>query len=144
MWEYDITTSNWNIRAPFPGGPRTNGIAFSISDKCYAGIGKEVDGKKQSFYEYRPAGPLSLEDNPQLKVKVYPNPIQNSAIILLDKTVPNAKIKLIDLSGRMVYSSSFSSTTYSFERGDLESGTYLLIIQNEQSDIILTKKIILQ
>jgi hypothetical protein len=77
--------------------------------------------------------------------EVYPNPMANEATITISNAVKvnNAILKVYDMAGRIVYSMNTINAN-SFElRHNLNSGLYIVQVENENS-IILNKKISVQ
>ena len=74
---------------------------------------------------------------------IYPNPIISSAQIEF-RLDTKASVKFLDLQGKLVRSYHVASGTSQilFERGDLQSGIYLVSI--ETKDFIEMKKILIQ
>lgn len=58
LYEYNITTDTWSIKAPFPGAGRWSPSVFVISGLAYVGGGKpnfNDVAPLQDFYKYNPA-----------------------------------------------------------------------------------------
>lgn len=144
LWEYNSVTHSWSIRAPFPGGPRTNGIAFSIGDKGYAGIGKESDGKKQSFYEYKPKGPLSIEEKAKIELNIYPMPIEDFCVINLNQQLNDPEIFIFNIKGELVQIHKIQTENQSIDLSELNPGSYILQLQDQSRQYNYSKKIIVQ
>ena len=96
---------------------------------------------------YRLAGPfLSMvetkkKNNPNLKL--YPNPANNFLTVESDEKI--SLIRIMDLSGKILFSNKFSLTNFEIALFDLESGAYLIEL-NYLSDLYQpsTKKLIIQ
>ena len=129
LWEYNPYDDTWRIKAPFPGGGRKNGIAFSINNVGYAGIGKEIDGKKRSFYAYHPNLPLSIDENNNSIQNLFPNPADDLITLQLKNTFHAGKIKIIDINGRLVMDNYISDNDHTININGINKGTYFIIIQ---------------
>ena len=87
--------------------------------------------------------PLVVYENQKKYFSIYPNPIISSAQIEF-RLDTKASVKVLDLQGKLVRSYHVASGTSQilFERGDLQSGIYLVSI--ETKDFIEMKKILIQ
>ena len=144
LWDYNYYTEAWTLRAPFPGGGRNNAIAFSIGDKGYAGLGKEISGKKQSFYEYAPLGPLSLSDETSMEFDVFPNPVKDQATVRLPEKLNQGEYWVISMQGQVVKKDFFNNSQFTISRDGLVNGLYQLALFNKNEQFVGTKKIALR
>lgn len=142
LWEYNYYTQSWVMRAAFPGGGRNNAIAFSIGDRGYAGIGKETSGKKQTFYEYTPAGPLSLAEDQRVPFNIYPNPITETARVQLPAHFQEGRYTLFNMQGKVVLSGPFYQNNFEISKTNLKAGNYYLILHSASGFIVGAKKIV--
>ena len=87
--------------------------------------------------------PLAVYENQKNNFSIHPNPIISSAQIEF-RLDTKASVKVLDLQGKLVRSYHVASGTSQilFERGDLQSGIYLVSI--ETKDFIEMKKILIQ
>ncbi len=87
--------------------------------------------------------PLAFYENQKNNFSIHPNPIISSAQIEF-RLDTKASVKVLDLQGKLVRSYHVGSGTSQvlFERGDLQSGIYLVSI--ETKDFIEMKKILIQ
>ncbi len=141
LWEYNYYTESWTLRAAFPGGGRAHGIAFSIGPYGYAGLGKEVTGKKQTFYQYAPVGTLSLLEDGEQIMNVYPNPIRENATVALPEKLSEGSYMIHNLQGQEVQKGSFQSNVFQLNRENLVTGYYHLVIVNSNKVPVGIKKI---
>ena len=132
LWEYNPFSDSWNVKSSFGGSARRDGIAFTIGDTAYAGLGKGLSGKKQSFYRYYPAGPVSVEENQSDLFKIYPNPVQESSVIQFS-TLEEGNMAIYDMNGKLLYQNSFAAQTVPLAIDNLNSGTYLVSITLKNS-----------
>ena len=81
-----------------------------------------------------------------IKTKVFPNPIQGHFFVELEEAYANQSllIKITNATGQLIHQRSIQQTSLiRFDEGVLrENGLYILTIQNEQGEIISTKKIL--
>jgi N-acetylneuraminic acid mutarotase len=54
LWEYNPSGNLWTSKAPFPGGVRYGGVAFTIGNSGYYGTGTDENILTQDFYKYTP------------------------------------------------------------------------------------------
>ncbi|MEO1516732.1 MAG: T9SS type A sorting domain-containing protein [Bacteroidota bacterium] len=64
-------------------------------------------------------------------LRIFPNPVHNTARIDLPKATSDGHWKLFDLSGRLLRERRLSGQTFQFSRGDLPSGIYMYELQME-------------
>lgn len=77
-----------------------------------------------------------------ISVSVYPNPFQDKITISLENESSNAKVKLVDITGKQLYNNSFSGNSIEINNLEsLNSGIYFLKIE-DQNGSFTTKKII--
>lgn len=85
----------------------------------------------------------SLPDTYVLDLALYPNPAVVSATINSPEPIKNAFIKVVDFSGRIVFSEKLAKlTNYSLNCENWKSGIYILSISGEEILSYTTKLII--
>lgn len=64
-------------------------------------------------------------------VEVFPNPVVETATVTFGADLENEvkQIRLLDLSGKVIWQDKTSGENYSFEKGSLSSGNYLIEIE---------------
>lgn len=72
---------------------------------------------------------LSLSKNENNFVSVYPNPTQDSWHFTL-MSGNNTQLALYNLTGQLVYTTSFTGTTYDFDASKLARGMYVVKLMN--------------
>lgn len=72
-------------------------------------------------------------------IKIYPNPFNSTLKIDIENSLLPLKISMYNSSGQMIYSNVFNLTEFNINMTDLESGIYILKIENK--GIIFTEKI---
>ncbi|MDR1527727.1 MAG: T9SS type A sorting domain-containing protein [Dysgonamonadaceae bacterium] len=77
---------------------------------------------------------------------VYPQPVTEHCIVQIpaDSKESRHKLRLFDLSGKLVYQKTFDGNSLLIERGNLGSGLYLLLLENERSGQNYQAKLIIQ
>lgn len=84
---------------------------------------------------------LGLDTNSLSNVTVYPNPTKDVLNINIPQAIGTSKLKLFDIQGREVLEKTTNNTNEVLNIGNLQSGVYLLSIENEANKTI--KKVIL-
>ena len=77
----------------------------------------------------------------QDEILIFPNPLTDFTTIFLNTEIQN-KIQLLDINGRLVKEAIIQSYSYKLSKNNLNSGIYLLQIQNKNG--IFRKKLIIQ
>lgn len=143
-WEYNPFSDSWNVKSSYGGSARKYAVAFSIGDTAYAGLGQGLSGKKKSWYKYIPAGPLTVDEEEDFSMTVFPNPVTTSSLVSLPHHVQQGFIAIHDLSGRRVYVQEFNTNNISLEEVTMRSGQYVLSIADQQLNYLGSTKIIVQ
>lgn len=81
-----------------------------------------------------------LEDEIAKKVTIYPNP-SNGIINLKNTSTQTFDVKILNVLGKEVYTSSVDTTTTSLDLSSLKGGIYMVVFKNETTSF--TKKIVL-
>ncbi len=84
---------------------------------------------------------LGLDTNSLSNVTVYPNPTKDILYINIPQAIGTSKLKLFDIQGREVLETKTNNTTEVLNIGNLQSGVYMLSIENEANKTI--KKVVL-
>ena len=117
-------------------------VAFDNDIECSQNKAKANNKVFSNPYEYNT---VSTQDQTVVFVplKVYPNPFSDKTTIEFYN--PNNElfsVKLLNLSGKIVYSSSVSKNKFEILRNQLTSGTYELVVSN--GNVVYIKKIIIK
>ena len=73
-------------------------------------------------------------------MEVYPNPTRNLVHVVLPNETEATKMELINMSGQVVATKTFSGKGSWMEMGDLPKGMYMLRIRN--AEVCLTRKVL--
>lgn len=84
---------------------------------------------------------LGIDSNSLTNTSVYPNPTKDNLNIDIPNAIGTSKLKLYDVQGRFVMETSTNSTHEVMNIGNLQSGVYMLSIENENNKTV--KKVIL-
>lgn len=84
---------------------------------------------------------LGLETNSLSNVTVYPNPTKDVLYINIPQAIGASKLKFYDIQGREVLETITNNTTEVLNIGNLQSGVYMLSIENEANKTV--KKVVL-
>ncbi|MEO0468276.1 MAG: PQQ-dependent sugar dehydrogenase [Bacteroidota bacterium] len=68
---------------------------------------------------------------PPAEVQVFPNPVEKDLLLQFPELGGEVSIRLLDLTGRVIREESFALNgyTYSMSRGEIQAGTYVLLVQ---------------
>lgn len=84
-----------------------------------------------------------IQDQANNGVEVIPNPIAEVATIQFENTANNVVyLELLDLSGRLIWSDRSTGNSYSFSKGELAAGTYLLRLTQDKANKV--EKLVIQ
>ena len=87
---------------------------------------------------------LQVPERPMPKeeavVEVYPNPTNNTVCVVLPNEAEATEMELINMSGQVVATKTFSGKGSWMEMGDLPKGMYMLRIRN--AEVCLTRKVL--
>ncbi|MBU1721070.1 MAG: T9SS type A sorting domain-containing protein, partial [Bacteroidetes bacterium] len=97
---------------------------------------KSYSNNKRNF-------PEGYSDNIFVKnISIYPNPFTSQTTISFGKPITDYRILITDPTGKVVFEDkNASGNKYVLQRGDLESGMYLLEITNEE--LRITRKLVI-
>ncbi|MGK0385869.1 MAG: hypothetical protein ACI849_000474 [Patiriisocius sp.] len=87
---------------------------------------------------------LGSENNILLDVTIFPNPMDVKTTIVVRNATAGLEVIMYDLLGREVKTKKSNSNTVTLERGNLNSGVYLLKIKTQGGTLQDTKKLILK
>ena len=91
-----------------------------------------------NFIEVDFDGVDEQEDN--VEMEVYPNPTRNLVQVVLPNEAEATEMELINMSGQVVATKTFSGKGSWMEMGDLPKGMYMLRIRN--AEVCLTRKVL--
>ena len=91
-----------------------------------------------NFIEVDFDGVDEQEDN--VEMEVYPNPTRNLVQVVLPNEAEATEMELINMSGQVVATKTFSGMGGWMEMGDLPKGIYMLRIRN--AEVCLTRKVL--
>jgi hypothetical protein len=73
---------------------------------------------------------------------VYPSPATESIKIVLETTVQNGTAEVYDMAGNLVSKQAFSGNTCVINRDSFASGTYIVMIMKEDTEVLFHDKIV--
>jgi len=136
---YDITTSVKKLLDSYSGSqiPATKTYAIRKLQ-----VNFRTDNKLQKDgFELTYQSNLGLEESTPESFSIYPNPVQNSCIIKMEKEVVNPIFgTLYDSYGKQVMNFTIQSTETELQLAHLPSGIYLIRIN--QPNAVVSKKLI--
>ncbi|PIF02591.1 MAG: hypothetical protein CR987_01135 [Draconibacterium sp.] len=125
-----------------------NSISFAISDstkenfRFYAIATDNVGNQMKVIPEYAllKTIPLSAEKLTTSQLQVYPNPIQNYIYIKGFSAVGNTKIRLYDITGKLLLMRKVTNETEKINTQHLVKGVYMILIEGEDNATIKVVK----
>ena len=92
-------------------------------------------GFNMNWFEFKFTSSLSVEDNLNDEVKIFPNPISDSFTIKLSKQQKIKSLKIVDINGRLVKNIQPNITSNDvYNLSSLKSGIYLLSIETDEGN----------
>jgi N-acetylneuraminic acid mutarotase len=137
FWEYNPSTNSWMQIADFDGTARRYLVAFALGNRAYLGTGTNGTNFKD-FWMFDRYLSLAQEFFGNLKVDIYPNPTTENFFINisgLSSAIDRSfiKIELIDLTGKMVSSSSIENDKLKVDVSEMKNATYFYVIRYEST-----------
>ncbi|WP_353779852.1 T9SS type A sorting domain-containing protein [Winogradskyella sp. 3972H.M.0a.05] len=83
--------------------------------------------------------PLSVSTFAENTIKLEKNPIKNEIVVLNEQPIDNAQIRLVDLTGKVVYSNTMNLSNRTSIPVNMQSGIYIFSITNDQGFNFITK-----
>ena len=83
--------------------------------------------------------PLSIDTNLENSIKLEKNPITDALHILSSKTFDNARVTIVDVTGKMVYNNLLTLNTKTSIPLHVASGLYILHIETSENQNLKTK-----
>lgn len=75
--------------------------------------------------------PTGIEIPTKPDIKVFPNPASDQVQISISELIPDLQLRVIDLSGRIVYQNNLDQITTSIDISHWASGVYTIILENK-------------
>ncbi len=135
-----------------PGNTRLIDKGTPVGEFDYNGVGVTGINYKGSapdlgWLETDENNPTGLENsmnNNESSLVIYPQPIVDKFTVMVNNEygLNNHKIKILDVSGSLVYSNSFYGNCYFVSCENIPSGVYVLVV--ESTDNTYTQKIIIR
>ena len=82
----------------------------------------------------------SVEEINDIKVSVYPNPVQNQ--INFELSTSNYAVRIIDITGKTISHTSSTANKLKVNTSSLNNGIYFYTILNDNGNVITTNKFI--
>jgi N-acetylneuraminic acid mutarotase len=147
FWKYNSVLNTWSAVTDFAGTPRSNAVAFTIGSYGYLATGYD-SVPRNDLWRYDPvSNGIQEMDKLRTSVQVYPNPMENYAVVKFEEESLNAfsdiSFHLFDITGKEVFrKSSLSSNEFRIERNDLSSGMYVYKLLANNNPVASGKLII--
>lgn len=112
---------------PFPDVPRKGCMSFCNNSKFYFTTGVSTTTRFNETWKIDLT--IGLDEFEKTKsIMVYPNPTQET-IFISSKEQTISSLKILDLSGKIVFDESYNSNTISLKPEHLSKGLYILCIE---------------
>lgn len=142
FWSYNPVTNTWTQQSDFLGAARRYMCSFVIDHRAYTGLGTSGINYAD-LWEYGSISGVEENKNGLSPMKVFPNPVHESATLKFSAPVHNATLMLCDLNGQQTqFISNVSGDNYTFERNDLAPGIYFLSLEESGRQLSVSKIII--
>ena len=137
---FDPADTSLTTYAGVPTIGRRGTMFFSLNDVFYitAGLDTAYNRIKETWKNYAFVG--LKENEEQLNVKVYPNPVNDKLTIVLNSQ-SNALIQLYNQLGELVFEEKIQTDTAEINTVLLANGIYLLSIKTQEG--ISSKKVVI-
>lgn len=154
LWEWDGDVSSptyniWTKMADFPGGETMTGIAFTIGNKAYVGLGDDGSFSKK-LYEFTPPEFVGIAENSlskEVRVNIFPNPFSKNAWLRItnfsEYTNEKLELKIYNLLGKEVKQFHISDFRFQIDRNGLTDGIYFYQLKKGK-EIIAKGKLVIQ
>ncbi|MDQ3109376.1 MAG: T9SS type A sorting domain-containing protein [Bacteroidota bacterium] len=142
FWSFDPATNAWTQVMDFSGSARRYMVSFVIGTRAYTALGTSGINYAD-LWEYGSISGVEENENGLLPMKIFPNPVHESSALQFSSSVKNANLVLTDLQGKQVARfTNVNGTGFQFERNDIPSGVYFLLLE-ESGKVISISKIII-
>jgi len=134
--------ANWFTMVKYNYSYNANGNDTQTIWQNWDSISKGWDDYIVYSYTYSTPTAISLIINPQIKVNLYPNPMQNiSTIEIITENPINGRISIVNMNGNEITSSQLinlqpGKNAFKIQRGGLPPGIYFVIVSGESAPII--------
>lgn len=110
---------------------------------CAIGMNGDSVWGEMSKLEFSTTGePLSITENNERNIKVYPNPASN--YVTIENLSAQSRIVLTDMQGKQIETLNASNTNLTINTTNLSRGSYLIQIFNSPATAPIVKTLILQ
>ncbi len=137
----DVANDNITLTGYFDTFPSGNSANFSGTWNVYPffASGNIIMSGDAGFTLVKESGPLSVEDLEQSKFSMYPNPAKNSLTIASDSEAI-VQVEIFNVLGQKVMGNSFtSSLSETLNISKLNTGMYLVKINNTATKRLVVK-----
>jgi hypothetical protein len=147
FWKFNTLTNLWSQVKDFSGTARSNAVGFAIGNFGYVTTGYDSLTTKD-LWVFDPAS-NGVDEMAAFSssVKLYPNPMQDEAVISFNESSLNAfgkiSFEIIDLNGRVVKSvDRIDASEYRISRDGLAAGLYVYRFRGDNKPLAAGKMII--
>lgn len=87
---------------------------------------------------------LGIDDFDAIQVSVFPNPMKTQTTIIVNNSSGIVQLSVYDLLGREIKTMKTNTQTFILEKGNLQTGIYVLKITSKGNRLIYTEKLIVE
>jgi Secretion system C-terminal sorting domain len=138
----------WILKADLIGGGKSDPAAFSLNGYGYVGMGYDnLFNQTNQLYQYEPDSveipTVVNEIKNSVTIRVVPNPVEDFAMIEIaaEYSAKKVVLQLFSPDGKLLRTDNSEPSSYqnqlhfSFQRGDLPSGLYHIMIEVDGKNI---------
>lgn len=141
VYWFNPTTGQWNNDDPFIGTARKGGIAFTIDDQLFFGLGISAPPQNERFKDlYAIYIGTSVPEFSELQIKVFPNPANDFVQLFIPENNRPFQLQITDVRGAVVGEPKQIVSGNQLNISFLSPGIYVLTLV--QDDVRLTTKLI--
>ncbi len=112
-------------------------VKFGIKPKPGLTVTDSIQNKADIYFDYNAAvttntivvnvlNPLQVKDLKETELQIFPNPVQESILIVNQHAGALGKIELINANGKVLETKTISTSTFTWNLQHLPAGTYIL------------------
>jgi N-acetylneuraminic acid mutarotase len=139
---FDPATEQWYNFETFIGTARKGGIAFTINELLFFGLGISAPPQNERFKDlYAIFIGTSVSEFSELQIKVFPNPAVDFVQLLISENDRPFLLQITDVRGVLVSEPKQIISENQFDISFLSPGIYMLTLVQDEN--ILTTKLVI-
>ena len=109
---------------------------------CFGIYDSEIPDKPTEQNLSCPHG-YPIENNSPALIQINPNPADSQIIVTMDQLLIGNSIKMVDMTGKIVFTTTILTQQTSIPTTGLPAGTYQLYVENPRSERIAAEKVVI-